>query len=173
MPVVDSYSETNSNGALAIILTKTHIGQSFDSGVGNKLSRVKFSLKKNGTPVGNMVVEIYAHTGTYGSTGTPTGDVMATSDNVNASILTTTEAVITFTFSGANQIALTASTNYVAAVTGIAGDITNSVQVGVDTTSPTHGGNGVNQSSGVWAAEATQDYPFYVETDTGLAWLTA
>ena len=61
-------------------------------------------------PTGNVIVYLYAHTGTYGVNGKPTGSPLATSDPILASTLPTTQQLVTFTFSGANRIILSSNT---------------------------------------------------------------
>ena len=72
----------------------------------------KFSLYKSGNPTGNIVAKLYAHSGNYGINGIPTGDALATSDNIDVSELPDTFRYTTFTFSGANQYQLQANTKY-------------------------------------------------------------
>ena len=60
------------------------VGQSF-TGNGLILNSAEFYLKKKGSPTGNAVVKIYAHSGTYGTSSVPTGSALATSDNFDVS----------------------------------------------------------------------------------------
>jgi len=102
---IDSYSESHQD--LAITLQagggNTKVGQSF-TGDGNALNSCKFYLQKSGSPTGNAVATLYAHTGTFGTNGTPTGAALATSDNFDVSTLTTNLQLITFNFSGVEKI---------------------------------------------------------------------
>ena len=91
------------------------LGQTF-KGQGGTLISAQFSIQKQGTPTDNLYAEVYAHTGTFGTTGLPTGAVLATSDNVDGSTLTTSLAPVVFPFSGGNQITLTENTSYVVVV---------------------------------------------------------
>ena len=166
MPVIiDSYSEsywtTDLSAYAGYIIS---YGQSFAVSVNNyTLTSAKFYLKKFGSPTGNITAEIFAHTGTFGVNGKPTGSALATSDNVAISGLTTSDQLITFNFSGVNQITLTAGTNYVVVVTYNAGDSSNFLFVGGDGSTRVAPGNGcysLNNTS--WTAYTATDFCFYV-----------
>jgi hypothetical protein len=70
------------------------------------------SLYKFGSPTGNATSSIYAITGTPGSTAVPTGSALGVSGNLDVTTLTTSPTTQTFSYSGANRIALTNSTTY-------------------------------------------------------------
>src|SRR5574343_703571 len=120
--IIDSYSESNYNNALTFYsgYSIQKVGQSFHNTNGCNLLSAKFYCIKIGSPTGNIYANVYAHTGTYGSTGKPTGSALATSDAVDVSTLDTNPnwKLIEFTFSGANQIALSENTNYVVVIDG-------------------------------------------------------
>lgn len=158
--VMDSYPESNQNGTDGTFLTRTGLAQSF-TGDGGVLDSVVLYLNKTNSPTGTAVVKIYAHTGTFGSTGTPTGAALATSGTLDVSTLTTSLVLKTFTFSGAERITLTNGTKYFLAIE-YSGDSTNFISVGEDNSSPSHGGNRARLDSGVWGASTTADYIFYV-----------
>jgi len=103
-------------------------GASFE-GNGETLGKIIAHFNRYHTGLsGLFYVKIYAHTGTYGVDGLPTGSVLATSDGVDPndvhevtdpnsdSEFFSAEGVseITLTFSGANQIVLGNGTKYVA-----------------------------------------------------------
>ncbi len=134
------------------------MGQAFTSG-GGTLLQAKFYLSKSGSPTGNAVAKIYAITGTYGTDSKPTGAALATSDNFDVSTLTASLQLITLTFSGVNQISLTASTKYFVTFEFTT---TDSVNVGLDASSPSHGGNYAFEQAGVWTGLSTKDIIFYV-----------
>jgi len=128
------------------------------------LATASWFLKKVGSPTGSAYAKIYAHSGTYGTSSVPTGAALATSDAFDISTLTTTFSLVSFTFSGANQITLSTNTHYVVVFGEVVSgtlDGSNEVQVGVDGSSPTHGGNCGQYSSSVWNY-AAYDLPFYV-----------
>lgn len=176
--LVDSYSEVNSNNEANGIggATFTYTAQSF-TGIGLPIAQAKFYIKKVGTPTGNVTVDIFAHSGTYGTSSVATGAALATSDGVDVTTISTTISLVTFTFSGANQIDLANGTNYVAALHFTGGDgSSNKVNYGQDTTSPTHGGNRVDWNGSVWSAVSGADLCFYIYSNDitpALAWLSA
>ena len=139
--------------------SKTIAGESFTATAGS-LDSCVFYLKKAGTPTGNIVAKLYAHTGSFGTTGTPTGSVLATSDNVSIASLTTSYALTTFTFTGAQKYLLTNAVNYFITVEYTDGNASNSLTVGADSSAPTHAGNGAIYTTS-WAASAA-DVCFYV-----------
>src|SRR5262249_25971905 len=75
--------------------------QSF-TGDGGQLKSVKFDLSKVGAPTGYAVAQIYAITGTFGSTAKPSGSALASSNPLDVSSLPTSFALSEFTFSGLN-----------------------------------------------------------------------
>ena len=75
--VIDSYSESNQDnvynplGAYDVRGTYPEQGQSFE-GDGKVLDSCKVYLKRDSEASGSAYAKIYAHTGTFGSDGTPT-----------------------------------------------------------------------------------------------------
>lgn len=101
----DSYLGRTATGSNALA------GQSFP-GANKMLDSIILQLYRSGSLGGTVKIGIYAHTGTYGSTGVPTGSALATSDAINASAIGTSAAKVTFTFTGANKYLLSSGTNY-------------------------------------------------------------
>lgn len=166
---IDKYAESNSSASLSSYAgyIALYQGQSFTNTNSITLSSCKAYLTKTGSPTGSIYAYIYAHTGTYGSTGVPTGSALATSDAVDVSTLTGSQALYTFTFSGANKITLTASTYYCLVIAYNGGNSSNLINVFRDNSSSTHSGNWYysgNASS--WTA-ANQDMIFYVYGESG------
>jgi len=159
--IVDSYSESNYVGTSSLLYSaQSKVGQSF-TGDGGILSSAKFYLRKVGSPTGNAVVKIYAHTGTFGSSSMPTGTSLATSDTFDVSTLTTANQLINFNFSGANKIQLIDETKYVVVIEYSGGDASSYILVGLDATSPTHDGNYYS----TYGASSSVDTCFYVYAD--------
>lgn len=162
--LIDSYSEANKDTAYYTANTYV-VGQTF-KGNGSTLDSCKFYLSKNGSPTQNCYAELYAHTGTFGSTGLPTGSVLATSDAVSASTVSASFGLITFTFSGADRIELGDLTDYVLVMrhSGVISTDLDYLSVGVDTSSSTHEGNLVlrNTISDAWSYRSSYDTIFYV-----------
>jgi|GEM_PF-1440695 len=112
--LVDSYPISYSVGYVEMHIASpyyTRIGQSFDSGGGGILASASFKLGKIGSPTGTMVAKLYAHTGTYGTTGVPTGSALATSATIDVTSFSS-GSTVSFDF-GAAAYTLSASTKYV------------------------------------------------------------
>lgn len=141
------------------------IGQAF-AGNGGKLQSAKFYLEKDNLPTGNGYAKIYNIMWTYGSSAVPLygSDPLAVSEVLDVSDLPLLKELITFNFTGANQIILGATTKYIVAFEWSGGDASNRVGVGLDHTSPTHPGNACLQTSLSWGYEAGYDTCFYIYT---------
>lgn len=157
--LVDSYSETN-----YVSNTSSTVGQSF-TGNGGVLDSCKFYLQRYGSPSGNVYAKLYAHSGTFGSTGIPTGSPLAISDPVSASTIPTSFSLVTFTFSGSNRVNLVNGTKYFI-VFETSFSYPNYILCGYDSTSPTHPGNYAWYSGG-WYYDASRDLCFYVYSESG------
>lgn len=164
--IVDSYSESNYDTTDSIYQNFNGYGQSF-TGDGGTLNSVKLYLKKVGTPTTNLTVSIYAHSGTFGTSSVPTGSTLADSDTISTSTLTTSFALYTFNFTGANKITLTNATKYVVVLTGGYVDDSNFTQIGDDASSPSHAGNFSYRDTATWFAGSSKDLIFYVYKDDG------
>lgn len=166
--LADSYSEANENSTLSVYLTQQPtLGQSF-LGSGKPLRRARFRMFKSGSPTGTLSAVLYAHTGTFGTSGIGTGSVLATSTNtLNVSDLTTSSAWVQFDFDG--TFTPINGTPYIIAVT-TTNTTSASLFVGVDTSSPTHAGNTARLAP-TWQAIGTTDLIFevYVDEDNALA----
>ncbi len=162
--LIHSYSESNADYNSPIYSSAANIqcGQSFSNPNSITLDSCKFYLNKEGSPPGNIVAKLYAHTGTFGSTGVPTGSALATSDAVSASSLGTSSSLITFSFSGANRITLDASTNYVILLEYSSGNASNLVNVRICTGTHTDAGNRVYSSNGTSWTYNEYDCAFYI-----------
>lgn len=140
-------------------------GQSFANGTLAKfLTRATAKLKKVGTPTGNLVAKLYAHSGTFGSSSVPTGGALATSVNIDVSKLTTAYETIEIGFT--TQYEMVASTNYVITFEYSGGDGSNYVHV-EGAASGTHAGNR-SENTGTWSASAGSDLNFAVFTSPKL-----
>jgi len=171
--VVDSYPESNqSTGWQMSTAGMDSVGQCF-TGTGYGLGSVKFYLKRTGTPTCSLVAKVYAISGSYGTTGLPTGTALATSTPINVDTIPTTGlSLIDFAFTGVNQINLAPSTYYVATVEVSSGSLdgSNYIDVGTDNTAPIHTGNPVYKLwGGSWAYGGGIDVVFYVYSSS-TAW---
>ena len=164
----DSYYEVGSTASAYLYSGgKEENGKSFTS-QGGTLDSVKFLLSKEGSPTGNAVAKVYAHTGTYGTSSLPTGVALATSDNFDVSTLTTGTTLKTFTFSGANRITLVNETKYVVVLAYSGGDISNKVRMWREDVILGHGGNDVYYYVATgWDYVLSVETIFYLYTMTG------
>ena len=114
--LIASYSESNKNGGQDIEgLVYDAWGETFTNTSSIVLSSCKFYINSlfNNTLTGTAYARLYAHSGTFGSSGVPTGSPLAESDSYDVSVLTnSTYQLVTFNFTGVAQIELTQNTNY-------------------------------------------------------------
>lgn len=168
MAVIDSYSEVNYTGDFKLSGSGSlEISQSF-TGNGQPIGSVQlYAYRQDAAVNGTMQALIYAHSGTFGTSSLKTGTALATSDTFTVTsmpVFPSTSALATITFSGANQIVLTNAVNYVLVFRDITlSGSSSGLQMGVDSTSPTHAGNMITDS----APQATVDLIFYVNSGTG------
>ncbi len=175
MVVIDSYEVSNTT----LDLKTTHpsavaqfsaCGQTFRPTQNYTLTSIKFWLRKTGSPIGNAVACLYAHSGTFGSSGQPTGAALATSDVLDVSTLTTTLQYIELLFSGGQQYSLVANTPYCIVFQAPGSgtiDTDNYPQVGYQANTGTHEGNWVRHYSGNWGYSSDHDTRFIVYGDGG------
>ena len=72
--LIDSFSEANVNDYNTLYNgVYTFLGQSFTNTNAGVLDSAKFYLKKSGSPTGSVYAKVYAHTGTYGTSGCQAG----------------------------------------------------------------------------------------------------
>ncbi len=170
MAIIDSYSEDNQDADFCLYSGSfNYMGQAFTNTNASTLDSCKFYLKKQGSPPGNITAKLYAYDDlfTYGVNGRPIGSVLATSGNVVADGLTTDFQLITFDFTGAERITLTASTYYVIQVNYEGGNASNCLFVGIDESDASHSGNLSYSFNGTdWNSLSDRDACFYVYEET-------
>lgn len=158
----DSNSDTGSAFQLGNA-TITGQAQSFSVGANPIMPiRARFELRKVGSPTGNITCNVYAHSGTFGSSSVPTGGSLVASATYDSSLLTTSYKTIEFEFPVTTVVELSASTNYVISLEKAVGDGSNYVEVEGLATSGTHAGNR-SQEVGTWSAAATDDLGFVLQ----------
>jgi len=144
-------------------VTNDGAGQSF-LGNGKKLTRARFYLDSNAT-TGSITARLYAHSGTYGSGGVPTGAVLAEATTRLNTALSSTLSWQWFDFDG--TYTLGSGTAYFIVVY-LVGVPTGSVLIGYDNGVRSHAGNGViRTTAGAWTT-SSNDWPFEVYTDDGI-----
>jgi len=165
-PVAESSNTDTGSDFAAGNATITQQGQGFTMGANAMLAtKAVFNIKKVLAPTGTMVAKLYASTGTMGSTATPTGAALDTSDTINVADLQTAYTPITFQFS--TPVSLSATTDYFVAVEYTAGDASNYIQLQGLAASGTHAGNRAQDATG-WSAAATDDLNFSIFTSPSL-----
>ena len=138
--------------------TNTEQAQSFQNGTNNMLlTKAVFQLKKTLAPTGTATAELYAHSGTFGTSSVPTGGSLATSDTFDVTTLDSTYRPVTFNFP--TPYNMDSSTNYCLAIKYSSGNSGNYVQVEGLASSGTHAGN-QSVNTGTWAATAADDLGF-------------
>ncbi len=170
--IIASFSESNVTTQININTgnNATKYGEAFSNSSSVVLDSCKFYLKKFGTPSGNTVATIYAITGSLGTTAIPTGSALATSDIISASTFGTSFSLITFSFSGANRITLSASTNYAVIFEPTDVGASNFTIIGIEGTGALYAGNSDRYDGASWQAQSTIDATFYVYgMQTGVA----
>jgi hypothetical protein len=165
--ILDSYVEANQSvgGYILSFINFSAVGQAFQPSADRLINKSVFYLKISaGTPTGTLVSKIYATTGTLGNSCVPTVRALATSDNVDISVITSSFSLVTFSFS--SPVILTSGVNYAVTVEVNTGTVdgSNNLIFGIDGTSPTHAGNLVDFSvgAGSWLSSAIEDAIFYV-----------
>ena len=151
------------------LLSSVHeqgVSQSF-SGIVTDLASVTFYLSKFGSPTGNAVAKLYAHTGTFGTSSIPTGSALATSDTLDVSSLDTTIKQVDFVFP--TPYTISSSTKYVVTIEYSGGDGSNWVIVGKDDSAPNHEGNLATYNGSVWTGVSGEDLIFKVGQSISLA----
>ncbi len=182
--VIDSYSAENSSYDDWPGLFLQSFGQTFACGAtAYQLTKARFYIHQGDTPTGTPVIRarLYAHSGTWGSTGIPASAMnapLASSDTILWSNLPTANEWVDFNFS--TPYTLSANTKYCIAIE-LDADATGTYVLNFDNTSPTHAGNtfGDYGEGDGWEAIAARDTPFqvrgtavpssYVKTIQGLA----
>lgn len=167
--IADSYADTNQNTTRTFD-DGSSAGQPYQTFTGNggDLAEIRAMVAAPQTASYDTGVyfEIYAHTGTFGSTGEPTGAALATSETRQTfNDLTGTLQMETFTFSGADQITLADGVNYCLVGRGGAFSGLFGTSWGADDSSPTHPGNaGFKDTLAPNNYDATEDLIFEVKT---------
>lgn len=157
--VFDSYPESNYSGS-GYPYQNFYYGQSFQPSTTDILSNCQFYIQWADNPLtGNIYAVIYNATGTHGTNAKPTGSPIATSDLVDASTVGGTMSLMSFNFS--NRIQLDSGSTYIVMLHHD-GDVTHRIFIGVDATSPTHGGNYSYGNGTTWTSGTTSDIIFYV-----------
>jgi hypothetical protein len=137
------------------------MGQCFTGKNGYSITAVQFRMQKVLAPTANLVACIYNITGSYGTTGAPTGAALATSNAVASSSLPASYDWVTFTFS--TPLAITNQSYCVTIqVSGSGNDWQNYANASYDSSAPTHDGNMVDYNNSAWSTYNWADLNFSV-----------
>ncbi len=158
--IADSGTDIGSN---FVVDNATIVGQGQEFSArpqAEKLVEMRFDLKIGaGTPLGFLVAEL--HDSDSLSPAKPTGGVLATSEPVLVSLLTSTYQTLIFRFN--DNVTLTADQEYFAVIRNAAGDASNYVHVrGLATTGADDGNRA--EDTGTWAGVAADDLKFTVKS---------
>jgi len=155
--LIDSYPESNYSVEFTHLRSTLPIaGQSF-IGNGYTLTSAKFYIFKTGVVSGSVFAQIYAHTGTYGTSSKGTGDILVESEPVNVSTISGSLSLVTFTFS--TPYTLQNGTYY---ITALSYSGTDGIYMGADNTSPSHAGNTSLNADATWYSYSGYDLIFYI-----------
>lgn len=165
MAVIDSYAISNNDGSITYNPTSTAYGESF-TGDGNDIDEIDVeSLIASGSPTGNATIEIYAHSGVFGTSSVPTGSILATSDGID--VTTFTGSLATYTFNFSTPYTTVNGTKYVWQLRHV-GTAGNVIGIGRDNSSPTHTGNASRWGGSSWQVPGSFDCGFEILSTGGV-----
>ena len=97
--LADSYSESNDSNSTFQLYggSYTGRGQSVTAAGGNLYSVVWYLKTNGGAPTGNAVAKLYTHSGVFG-TSSVAGTLLATSEPLDVTTLTSTRTLKTLNF---------------------------------------------------------------------------
>jgi hypothetical protein len=164
--LVDHLAEYNDPTAFLLFYWSSDpaYGQTFSCDVNCLFSHCKFYLKKTTGGTGTITARLYAMTGTYGTTGKPTGTPIAETSAINISSLSDSVWALTdFVFSSGTLNGI-AGTKYCIVLYSTNA---NSVYMAQHDTDPSisgyHNGNAFELSNGItWQELPGKDCIFYV-----------
>jgi hypothetical protein len=157
MALIASYSESNADSYNGYGTTTTVYGQSFLApDTYETVDSCIFSLRKFGSPTGSAYAKLYLLS-SYSDTSP---ELLATSEALDVSTLTTTPANITFTFT--TKSGIDKDGYYLIAVEYSAGSSGNVINIGNDQSSPSHAGQWIFFTSPNWGTDTSSDVSFYV-----------
>jgi hypothetical protein len=163
---IDTYAF--SNNSLEIGISGANVAQtgfSFKNTLAYpvRITNIQLTLRRQGTISGTYALELYNHTGTYGSGGLPTGSPIASQSYIVSS-LPTTAAVRNHAVTN-SPVILQPNTPYFLIINYPGGDSTNLLGVQVDASNPiSHPGNSAF-FFGTWQDDPSYDYTFIIEGD--------
>lgn len=165
--VTDTYATSNRDSARGMTMDSAPAsfdqrqGQSF-TGAAGYLKSAEFFLAATSPATGTVVAKVYDLTGTFGTSGRPTGTALAVSTNTfDVSLADGVYTLRSFTFDG--TYLLVAGTKYVVTIElSLPGSGT--LSIGSDASSSTHAGNRsfYNNGTSEWSGSSSTDFIFTV-----------
>lgn len=155
----DSYNGSQ-DGIGVTQSTQPQCGQTFDPSITGTIHKIRLFISKAGSPTGNCRVYIYAHTGTFGSSGVPTGAILATSQDINVAALPASPTAYDFVLQA--PLDVVNGTKYCWALEFTGGDVSNYVALWSDTTSFTAPGNAFVKSGGSYFVDTLEDFNYFL-----------
>ena len=156
--LADSYPEANADSTWAIYSSQPEAAQSFTA-VAGTLDSAVFYMSMDSGAAGEARAYLYAHSGTFGGDGLPSGAPLATSAPVGVSTIGVSNELVTFEFD--NTVALTAGARYFIAVR-YTGAWPYPLMMRFDATAPSHPGCMAYWTGTTWSAFVSYDAVFYV-----------
>jgi hypothetical protein len=161
--ICDEYALANHSAHLSLDADSL-LGQSFE-GDGRRIARAAFELRRASIEVtGVLVAKVYAHAGTFGTTGVPIGVPLARSEPFSVQGLALAFAMIELVFAGPNRIVLVDGHHYFLVLEYTGGSPGRFLEVGVDDSTPTHAGNSAIVLANAWSSFAGHDLIFQIKT---------
>ncbi len=168
--LIDSYPESNYNNDINLcgaVGFQSKGGEALTIG-SNLVGSVKFYLTKIGSPTGNATAYLYAATGTVGTNATPTGSALATSATLDVSTISGNPTYNLYEFTFTTPYNASAG-DYCVFVEYTGGNSSNYVNMGMDSSSPTHSGNLIrvdNPDVNTWLGIGIYDTIFYLYSNS-------
>lgn len=146
--ITDTYNESHSNQDF---LQLQNFGQSFSCTVDSRIESSKFYVQKQVGATGSVVSKLYTVSGTSGVDAVP-GVLLATSETINFSDISTSQSLLTFSFSGLNKVTMRSGQSYVITIESTPTNSYLSIysDLEVDPVFPSHPGN-ASANIGSWA----------------------
>ena len=149
--------------------SRSSIGNTFNATVEAKITSCEF---RSGSAASGydiyIVARLYAHSGTFGSTGVPTGGILAESNYVHFTSVGAGWYI--WTFNTSQQYTMTFNTSYCIGIFCYNGTWASGKYLNWRTSSSNNtggAGNAISYASSTWTYWTALDFAFYVYGDTG------
>jgi len=160
--ILTSYSEAGLNNSSNLSSASyLNAGETFKLNDNSRITHAAMWLNKAGSPTGDVTYNLYAHSGTYGSTGVPTGSVLVSSATLSAASIVLGFNRYELAFSSSYLIAANTPLVLICNFAPTFSDVTNYVRVGNEI-GGTYGGNYTDDSGGSFGYDAGQDMCFEI-----------